>query len=219
MMEDLVAEGNLGLIRAAQEYDPSLGTRFSTYAYYWIRESIQAALANSVGTVRLPMNISRLLGRWRRTERRLRQLRGYPPTFEEVAAAMHLDRPTQRLIAQAHRVAHIQKKDTADRWDSALRTALLLDGGITAEESLTAREERELLRRRLERLDANERAILALKFGLSGEPPLGIHQIGARLGMTATAVQKAVAMAMRKMGAHPLAHLARRSETYGSRVG
>ena len=100
-MEDLVGEGNLGLIRAAQAYDPSQGTRFSTYAYYWIREAIQSALASSVGTIRLPMNISRLLGRWRRTEKALCQLNGHPPTFEEVAAAMDLDRPTQRLVAQA----------------------------------------------------------------------------------------------------------------------
>ena len=78
-LEDLVGEGNLGLIRAAQQYDPAVGTQFSTYATYWIREAIQSALANTVGTIRLPMNISKLLGRWRRTEKRLLQAQGHPP--------------------------------------------------------------------------------------------------------------------------------------------
>ena len=72
--DDLVGEGNLGLIRAAQEYDPSLGTRFSTYANYWIRDAIRAALANTAATIRLPMNIAKLLGRWRRTEKALYHL-------------------------------------------------------------------------------------------------------------------------------------------------
>ena len=103
-LEDLVGEGNLGLIRAAQQYDPAVGTQFSTYATYWIREAIQSALANTVGTIRLPMNISKLLCRWRRTEKRLLQAQGHPPTFEEVASSMGLDRTTQRLIDKAHRV-------------------------------------------------------------------------------------------------------------------
>ena len=63
-IDDLVGEGNLGLIRAAQQYDPSQGTRFSTYATYWIRDAIQSALANTAATIRLPMNVSKLLGRW-----------------------------------------------------------------------------------------------------------------------------------------------------------
>ena len=93
-IDDLVGEGNLGLIRAAQQYDPSQGTRFSTYATYWIREAIQSALANTAATIRLPMNVSKLLGRWERTEKVLYLRRGYPPTFEDVANAMGLDRPT-----------------------------------------------------------------------------------------------------------------------------
>jgi RNA polymerase sigma factor (sigma-70 family) len=96
-MEDLIGEGNLGLIRAAQTFDSSVGVRFGTYAFHLIREAIRTAVAQSSGTIRLPMNVCRLLGRWRKTERQLKNLRGHRPTFEEVAAAMGLDRPTQRL--------------------------------------------------------------------------------------------------------------------------
>ena len=71
--EDLVGEGNLGLIRAAEQYDPSFGTRFSTYATYWIRAAIVSAVMNTAATIRVPMNVGRLLARWRRTEKQLRR--------------------------------------------------------------------------------------------------------------------------------------------------
>ena len=187
LLEDLIGEGNLGLIRAAQEYDPSVGTRFSTYAYYWIREAIRTALANSVGTIRVPMNVCRLLGRWRRTERVLRQLRGHPPTFEEIATAMGLDRPTQRLVAQALRAAGLG--NTADG-EVRSRTVLMTDGSTTAEQTMTEREERESIGRRLERLDAAERSVVILRYGLAGEPPMSFDQIGRRVGLPPSAVQR-----------------------------
>ena len=165
-----MGEGNLGLIRAAQQYDPAVGTQFSTYATYWIREAIQSALANTVGTIRLPMNISKLLGRWRRTEKRLLQAQGHPPTFEEVASSMGLDRTTQRLIDKAHRVARLLK-ETAHREEGPSRTLLMLDEGISAEELLSAQEEQATVARRLERLGGMERAVVSLRFGLSGERP------------------------------------------------
>lgn len=204
-LDDLVGEGNLGLIRAAQRFDPSLGTRFSTFATCCIREAIREALATTSGTIRLPMNISRLMERWHRTEKALRQSRGHPPTFEEVATAMELGPPARRLITQAHRAAQL-RKGAIDCVDSPAACLLMLDEGATAEESLTEREERESITRRLERLEATERTVVLLKFGLSGEPPLGFEQIGGRLGMTMTAVQKAVATAIRKLGRHPEGH-------------
>jgi RNA polymerase sigma factor (sigma-70 family) len=217
-IEDLVGEGNLGLIRAAQEYDPAIGTRFSTYATYWIREAIQSALANTTATIRLPMNVSKLLVRWRRTEKLLSQVQGHPPTFEEVATAMGLDRPTQRLIDKAHRVVRLHQ-EAAIRVEGAPRSLPLLDEGVTAEESLSHREERESVPRRLERLGVTERTIVLLKFGLSGEPPMTFGQIGVRLGMPTTAVHRIAASAMRKLGGQSAAHHDRSKRGVGSRVG
>jgi RNA polymerase primary sigma factor len=216
--EDLVGEGNLGLIRAAQEYDASLGTRFSTYADYWIRDAIQSALANAVGTIRLPMNIAKLLDRWRRTEKVLSQRQGHPPTFEEVAAALDLDPPTQRLIDKARRVARVQK-ETAFRPGGPSRTLLMMDAGTTAEETLADREERESVSRRLERLEGTERMIVFLRYGLSGEPPMSFEKIAGRLGMTATEVQKVFSIAMRKLGRPSRTHDVGRGSTLESRVG
>jgi RNA polymerase primary sigma factor len=217
-IEDLVGEGNLGLIRAAQEYDPAKGTRFSTYATYWIREAIQSALANTAATIRLPMHVSKLMRRWRRTEKLLLQRWGHPPTFEDVAKAMGLDRPTQRLVAKAHRVAQLQRA-AADCGDGASRTLLMPDEGLTAEESLSAQEERESVSRRLQRLGVTERTVVLLKYGLAGEPPMTFQQIGGRLGMTAAAVQKVISAAMRKLGRRTDARDVHGGHVRGSRVG
>lgn len=205
-MDDLVGEGNLGLIRAAATYDPAVGTRFSTYATYWIREAIQAALANTAATIRIPVNVSRLLQRWRVTERRLSQASGRSPTFEEVATAMELDRPARRLMAQAHRVARLQRANV-DRADDPRATWLMLDGRLTAEEALTAEEDREWIARRLERLEGAERMIVSLRYGLWGEPPMSFEQIGSRLGLTIAAVQKTISATIRKLGRHPDAEM------------
>lgn len=203
MIEDLVGEGVLGLIRAADRYDPAMGARFSTYATYWIRDAIQTALANTAGTIRLPMNVWRLMARWVRTESLLWQVQGHSPTFDEVAAAMGLDGAAQSLVARAHQVTQLQmQKESAGEELSPVH--LMCDEGQTAEEFLSAREEREWISRRMERLDDDERAAVSLRYGLSGEPAMSLVQIGDRLGLSAASVQKVIGRAMRKLGQRPL---------------
>src|SRR5207253_3748621 len=90
VLDDLIGEGNLGLIRAAEEFDPRFGTRFSTYASYWIKQSIRQALINTTATIRLPAHMIGLLTRWRRAERALGREAGRAPTFDEVASHLHL---------------------------------------------------------------------------------------------------------------------------------
>ena len=114
---------------------------------------------------------------------------------------MGLDRPTRRLIDKAHRVARLQK-DEMSPVGAGPSALLMLDEGVSAEESLSAREEQESLSRRLERLGGTERSIVLLKYGFSGEPPMALEQIGDRLGVTLTEVQKQFASAMRKLGQH-----------------
>jgi RNA polymerase primary sigma factor len=217
-LEDLIGEGNLGLIRAAQEYNPSLGTRFSTYATYWIREAILSALANTAGTIRLPTHISKMLGRWRRIEKDLFRVHGHRPTFEEVASAMGLDRPKQRLMAQVHRVARIQKDEDEDV-DGGSRSLLMLEGCGPPEDSLVAEEEQAGVSRRLECLGATERTMVVLRYGLAGEPPMSFEEIGGRLGLTAAVVQRRITWAMQKLGGPRDPLLVRRGSAYGCRVG
>src|SRR5262245_53001969 len=103
-LEDLVAEGNLGLLRAVEGFDPDRGTRFSTYASYWVREAIQRALVNTVRTIRLPAYMVALLAGWRRASARLQEELGRPPTQEEIARRLGLPEARLNILKEAVRV-------------------------------------------------------------------------------------------------------------------
>jgi RNA polymerase primary sigma factor len=90
VLDDLIGEGNLGLIRATEEFDPRFGTRFSTYASYWIKQAIRHALINTTATIRLPAHMVGLLTKWRRAERALTREFGCAPTNEQVAVSLGL---------------------------------------------------------------------------------------------------------------------------------
>src|SRR5947209_2359590 len=108
VLDDLVGEGNVGLIRAAEEYDPRFGTRFSTYASYWIKQAIRHALINTTATIRLPAHMYSLLTKWRRAERLLCRQQGGPPSFDEVAAYLGLSETQKGLVAKAHRARQLK---------------------------------------------------------------------------------------------------------------
>ena len=196
--EDLVGEGNLGLIRAAEQYDPSFGTRFSTYATYWIREAIVSAVMNTAATIRVPMNVGRLLARWRRTEKQLRRTTGHRPTFDEVATAMGLDGPPLRWIVSAHRVGRMLGEEVVAGWE--LSTFLKIDGRDSHERAVEEAEERAMVLRRLELLEGRERTVVVLRYGLAGEPAMSLTDIGRRLGVTPEAARKIAMAAIWKLG-------------------
>jgi len=218
--EDLVGEGNLGLIRAAQKYDPDLGTKFSTYATYWIRDAIVSALANTAATIRLPMNVSRVLVRWRRAEKDLYHVHGHPPTFEEVASALGMDRPKQRLVAQGHRAGQLGRGrvESGDGRTSGLLMLVAADGD-SPEDSLAAKDDQEWISRRLDHLGAMERTSIVLKYGLAGEPPLSLRRIAARLGLAPATVQKLITRGLRKLGDPRGSRRIGHGPAFGARVG
>ncbi len=198
-MDDLIGEGNLGLIRAAKEFDPRFGTRFSTYASYWIKQAIRHALINTTTTIRLPAHMVGLLTRWRRAERSLgRELRR-PATFEEVASFLELSETQKTLVARAHRARQLKLESglagEANRWSPEEA----IDRGEAPESAMEARDEREHLLGRLDLLDDRERTILALRYGLEGASPMTLKEIGRRLGVTREWVRKIELRAIRKL--------------------
>ena len=110
-LDDLIGEGNLGLIEAATDFQPRFGTRFSTYASYWIKQSIRHALINTTSTIRLPSHMVGLLTRWRRAEQALHLQRGSAPSFDDVALALGLSEGQKMLVAQARQALRLKHQD------------------------------------------------------------------------------------------------------------
>jgi RNA polymerase primary sigma factor len=198
-LDDLVGEGNLGLIRATKEYDPRFGTRFSTYASYWIKQAIRHAMINTTTTIRLPAHMVGLLTKWRRAERSLcRELRR-KPTFEEVATLLGLSEAQKTLVSRAQQARQLKLESglssEANRWSPEEA----IDRRQAPESAIEAEDDRAVLQRRLDRLDERERTILSLRYGLGGAVPLTLKEIGRRLGVTREWVRKIELRAVSKL--------------------
>jgi len=199
VLDDLIGEGNVGLIRATEEFDPRFGTRFSTYASYWIKQSIRHALINTTATIRLPAHMVGLLTKWRRAERTLTREFGFPPTTDQVAVSLGLTDAQRGLVEKARHARQLRLEsgggEECGTW--------ALDDSMAESEApdatLEADDERQHLMKRLDRLDARERTILALRFGLEGEMPLTLKEVGKRLGVTREWVRKIELRAVRKL--------------------
>lgn len=206
-LDDLIGEGNLGLIRAAEEFDPRFGTRFSTYASYWIKQAIRHALINTTTTIRLPAHMYGLLTKWRRAERRLCRELGREPTFDEVAECLELSDLQKNLLLKAHRANQLKLESSLgddDRSWTADRTMDNLEG---PEVALELNDDREEVLKRMDRLDERERVVIMLRFGIDGDPPLTLREIGRHLGVTREWVRKIELRAVSKLAAeaHPAA--------------
>lgn len=199
-LDDLVGEGNLGLIRAAQDYDPAFGTRFSTYASHWIRQAIRQALIETAATIRLPAHMVGLLTKWQRAEKTLRRELDHEPTFDEIAQTIGLTATQKVMVAQAFQSKKVRLD--ADRGAHDGDTPLYSEAAdpyptpYADVEMVDAFDE---VLSRLERLDERERLVVSLHYGLSGAAPLTLKEIGRRLGVTREWVRKIEMRALRKL--------------------
>ena len=190
-MSDLIAEGNLGLLRASEGFDPSMNCRFSTYAVYWVKQSIRRAVVNSADkTIRLPTYMVQLLNEWRRETARLQDELGRQPTDEEVASSLKLKPRKLRLIKKAIRI-HNAVPQGNDEDESVSLDALLGSerGPMTESGPEHAAELQEVLQL-VDRLDQRARTVLSLRFGLDGQETKTLQEIGKRLHLTRERVRQ-----------------------------
>jgi RNA polymerase primary sigma factor len=198
-LQDLIEEGNLGLLRAVEGFDPNMNTRFSTYASYWIKQSIKRALVNSSKTIRIPAYMVELLSKWRRAQAKLTDELNRTPTPEDIAKELGIPRKKLRIVKKA--ITLYNATPHADPEEGGLTL-----GDIVADERLRGPED-ELINtdnltqvtRLLDEMDPREATILKMRFGLDNAEPQTLKEIGEALGLTRERVRQIESEALKRL--------------------
>ena len=207
-LDDMINEGNMGLIKAGRKFDPDKGYKFISYAVWWIRQSILQAISDQVKMIRLPANKARALNKLERTFFRLSQKLGRNPTIDELALELELSSDKVDEIMKVSRDCISLDTPINDSGDSQLMDLIADENSRTIEQSFKTRMIREDIQRLLFCLSAQEKEVIELRYGLGNGEPLTLEDVGKHMRLTRERIRqiehKAITRIRHSMGDNKL---------------
>ncbi|MCA9242851.1 MAG: sigma-70 family RNA polymerase sigma factor [Phycisphaerales bacterium] len=198
-MEDLIEEGNVGLVNAVDRFDPNVGSRFSTYASYWIDQAMRRAVQNATQMIHIPSYLMEQIGAMRLAMRQLEEELGRPPTVDELAAHRDISPRKAAAVVQAIRACACPNQATADSDGNSVTDTLADHRMPTPHDAVFTESDGELVTQLLSRINEREATVLQLRYGLRDGHKMTLKEIGESVGLTRERVRQIEKEAKRKL--------------------